>query len=123
MSSQTHNLREKEEFMTAQKGNFQRRLLARELRQLLPVSVPIQDSILSNKEAASFLNCSERTLSRISFPSNLDGPTPIRYTENGNVYWSRTELEGFLARRQLQAETNALRSVQQRSLITDLVPY
>ena len=93
--------------MTAQKGNFQRSLLARELRELLPVSVPIQDSILSNKEAASFLN----------------GPTPIRYTENGNVYWLRTELEGFLARRQLQAETNALRSVQQRSLITDLVPY
>jgi hypothetical protein len=123
MSSQTHDLREKEEFMATQKGNFHRRLLAQELREQLPVSVPIQDSILSNREAASFLNCSERTLNRISFPTNLDGPTPIRYTENGNVYWSRTELEGFLARRQLEAETYALRSAQQRSLITDLVPY
>jgi len=123
MSSQTQNLGEKEEFMAIQMGNSRKRLLAKELRELLPVTLPAQDSILSNKEASAFLNCSERTLNRISFPSDLDGPTPIRYTENGNVYWSRYELEGFVVRKQLLAETKALRSVQQRSLITDLVRY
>jgi hypothetical protein len=123
MSSQTQNLGEKEEFMAIQMGNSRKRLLAKELRELLPVTLPAQDSILSNKEASAFLNCSERTLNRISFPSDLDGPTPIRYTENGNVYWSRNELESFVVRKQLQAETKALQSVQQRSLITDLVPY
>jgi hypothetical protein len=123
MSSQTQNLGEKEEFMAIQMGNSRKRLLAKELRELLPVTLPAQDSILSNKEASAFLNCSERTLNRISFPSDLDGPTPIRYTKNGNVYWSRNELESFVVRKQLQAETKALQSVQQRSLITDLVPY
>jgi hypothetical protein len=123
MSSQTQNLGEKEEFMAIQMGNSRKRLLAKELRELLPVTLPAQDSILSNKEASAFLNCSERTLNRISFPSDLDGPTPIRYTENGNVYWSRNELESFVVRKQLQSETKALQSVQQRSLITDLVPY
>jgi hypothetical protein len=123
MSSQTHNVGEIEEFMATQKGSFQRRLCAKRLQEQLPVAFPPQDSILSNREAAAFLNCSERTLNRISFPSDLDGPTPIRYTENGNVYWSRYELEGFVVRKQLQAETKALRSVQQRSFITDLVPY
>ena len=109
--------------MAIQMGNSRKRLLAKELRELLPVTLPAQDSILSNKEASAFLNCSERTLNRISFPSDLDGPTPIRYTENGNVYWSRNELESFVVRKQLQSETKALQSVQQRSLITDLVPY
>ena len=109
--------------MASQKGSFQRRLFAQRLQDQLPVASPAQDSILSNREAAAFLNCSERTLNRISFPSDLEGPTPIRYTENGNVYWSRNELEGYIVRKQLQAETKALRSVQQRSLISDLVPH
>ena len=123
MSSQTHNVGEIEEFMASQKGSFQRRLFAKRLQDQLPVASPAQDSILSNREAAAFLNCSERTLNRISFPSDLEGPTPIRYTENGNVYWSRNELEGYIVRKQLQAETKALRAFQERSLISDLVPH
>jgi hypothetical protein len=123
MSSETHIVGETEEFMASQKGSFQRRLCAKRLEQQLPIAFPGQDSILSNREAAAFLKCSERTLNRISFPSDLEGPTPIRYTENGNVYWSRNELEGYIARKQLQAETKALRSIRQRSLISDLVPH
>jgi hypothetical protein len=109
--------------MATQKDSFQRRLCAKRLEEQLPIAFPAQDSILSNREAAAFLRCSERTLNRISFPSDLDGPTPIRYTEKGNVYWSRNELVGYIARKQLQSETKALRSIRQRSLISDLVPY
>jgi hypothetical protein len=123
MSSQTHSVGEIEEFMATEKGSVQRRLCVRRLQELLPVAIPAQDSILSNKEAAAFLNCSQKTLKRISFPSDLDGPTPIRYTENGNVYWSKAELEGYVIRKQLQVETKALQSAQQRSLISDLVAF
>jgi hypothetical protein len=98
--------------------------LARQLRQLMPVQTTEPDKTLNNAEGAAFLGgLSQRTLKRSSFPEDLDGPVPIRYSENGNVYWSRRDLEGYKIRRQIRTETNLMDSVNSRSLLTDLMDF
>lgn len=98
--------------------------LARNLRRLLPASMPAEDETLSNSEAAKFMGgVSVKTLSRNAYPNDPDGSVPIRYSENGNVYWSKRELQAFKIRKQIRLETNLMDSVESRSLLTDLMEF
>lgn len=98
--------------------------LARGLRRLLPAPSNVGDVILSNGQAAQFLGgISIKTLGRMAFPNDLDGPIPIRFSKNGNVYWSKRELEAYTIRKRIRLETNLMDSVDRQSLITDLLDF
>lgn len=98
--------------------------LARELRRLLPGPSNVCDEILSNGQAAQFMGgISIKTLGRMAYPNDPDGPVPIRFSENGNVFWSKRELEAYTIRKRIRLETNLMDSVDRRSLITDLMDF
>ena len=108
--------------MTEKMSDTDKERLARNLRRLLPKSPPESDVTLSNSEAAEFVGgISVRTLKRISFPNCEDGPVPIRYKENGNLYWSMKELAAYKTRKQIQLETILMDSSQGRDALTDLL--
>jgi hypothetical protein len=96
--------------------------LARNLRRLLPAGLPSEDETLNNSAAANFMGgISVKTLGRIAFPHDLDGPVPIRFSENGNLYWSKRDLQAYKIRRQIRLETTLMDSVERRSLLADLM--
>lgn len=98
--------------------------LARELRRLLPSSPHAEDETLNNRAAAKFMGgVSVKTLGRIMYPNDPDGPVPIRYSANGNLYWSKRELEAFKIRKQIRLETNLMDSARTRSLLADLMDF
>jgi hypothetical protein len=110
--------------MTEKMSEPEKARLARNLRRLLPTATPEEDETLGNSAAAKFMGgVSVKTLSRNAFPNDLDGPVPIRYSENGNVYWSKRELQAFKIRKQIRLETNLMDSVERRSLLTDLMEF
>ena len=110
--------------MTEKMSEAEKARLARSLRRLLPPYMPAEDETLSNSAAVKFMGgISVKTLSRSAYPSDPDGPVPIRYSENGNVYWSKRELQAFKIRKQIRLETNLMDSIESRSLLTDLMEF
>lgn len=95
--------------------------LGRQLRALTRLRVADEDVTFTNTDASSYMAVSERTLKRMSFPSDPDGPVPIRYIENGNLYWSKHDLDAYKLRRQLVMETILRSNHNSRSLLTDLM--
>jgi len=95
--------------------------LGRQLRALTQLRVVDEDVTFTNADAASYMAVSERTLKRMSFPSDPDGPVPVRYIKNGNLYWSKHELDAYKLRRQLFTETSLRSHYNSRSLLTDLM--
>lgn len=98
-------------------------LAARKLRQLMPNSASDADETLSNAEAAKYLGVSIKTLGRLEYPNHLDGPVSFRYSECGNVHWSKRELEAFKIRKRIRTETNLMDGELKRSLLTDLMDF
>ena len=110
--------------MTEKLSEAEKARLARNLRRLLPAPTLAEDELLNNSAAASYLGgVSVKTLSRYAYPNDTDGPVPIRYSENGNVYWSKRELQAFKIRKQIRLETNLMDSVERHSLLTDLTDF
>jgi len=98
-------------------------LAARKLRQLMPNSASDADETFRNAEAAKYLGVSIKTLGRLEYPNQLDGPVSFRYSENGNVHWSKRELEAYKIRKRIRTETNLMDGMEKRSLLTDLMDF
>tara|TARA_B110000503_G_scaffold139448_1_gene227870 strand:+ start:2259 stop:2591 length:333 start_codon:yes stop_codon:yes gene_type:complete len=110
--------------MTEKMSEADKARLARNLRRRLPTTSPKEDVTLSNSEAANYMGgISLRTLNRISYPNDLDGPVPIRYSENGNVFWSKRDLDAYKVRKRIRLETNLMDTLEKRSLFTDLIEF
>ena len=98
-------------------------LVARRLRQRMPINTPDADETLSNAEAAKYLGVSIKTLGRLEYPNDADGPVSFRYSEGGNVHWSKRELEAYKTRKRIRTETNLMDGLKKRSLLTDLTDF
>lgn len=98
-------------------------LVARKLRQLMPIGTSDADETLSNSEAAKYLGVSIKTLGRLEYPNDPDGPVGFRYSEGGNVHWSKRELEAYKFRKRIRTETNLMDGELKRSLLTDLMDF
>lgn len=97
--------------------------VARKLRRLMPISASDADETLSNAEAANYLGVSIKTLGRLEYPNDLDGPVSFRYSEGGSVHWSKRELEAYKTRKRIRTETNLMDGELKRSLLTDLTDF
>lgn len=98
--------------------------LARTLRGLLRPQPQGEDELLSNAAAAEYLGgMSTKTLSRLAYPNDPNGPVPIRFTETGNLYWSKRELDGYIVRKRIRTETNLMDGLEKRSLLTDITDF
>ena len=98
--------------------------LARNLRNLLLSPSRGEDELLSNAAAARHMgNVSVKTLSRMAFPNDPDGPVPIRFSDKGNLYWSKRELEAYKIRKRIRTETILMDGVEKHSLLTDLMDF
>ena len=98
--------------------------LARNLRNLLPNPSQDVDDLLPNAAAARYMgNVSVKTLSRVAFPNDPDGPVPIRFTDKGNLYWSKRELDAYKIRKRIRTETNLMDGQARHSLLTDLMDF
>ncbi len=110
--------------MTPTLSGDEKSRLARRLRILMPVRTAEPDETLSNAKAAEFMGgISKRTLTRVAYPKDLDGPVPIRYSERGDLFWSKRELAAYKIRRQIRLETNLMDGFEKRSLLTDLMDF
>lgn len=98
-------------------------LVARRLRQRMPINALDADETLSNAEAAKYLGVSIKTLGRLEYPNDVDGPVSFRYSEGGNVHWSKRELDAYIIRKRIRTETNLMDGQQRLSLLADLMDF
>ena len=89
----------------------------------MPISESDADETLSNAEAAKYLGVSIKTLGRLEYPNDPDGPVSFRYSEGGNVHWSKRDLEGYKRRKCIRTETNLMDGQARHSLLTDLMDF
>jgi len=98
-------------------------LVARKLRRLMPIRSLEPDMTLTNSQAAKHLGVSIKTLGRMAYPNDPDGPVPYRYSATGNLHWSRQELDAYIIRKRIRMETNLMDGQVSRSLLTDLMDF
>lgn len=78
---------------------------------------------LNSRQAQEYLNMSESTLVRHTFPNDPEGPRSFQYKAGGNRYYHQSELDSYIQRRMAADETNARASLHSRSLVSDLMDF
>jgi hypothetical protein len=91
-----------------------------QLIKLLHAPEADYEAPLTNREAARYLGVSGATLARHAFPLDPEGPRFFQYTEKGNRYWDRAELDAYKARKQEASDNEASGLIAKLDLVGDV---